>query len=363
VSIVSNDSRDLPAKNDEKSDVVGKEKGENRNVAQVAIEPMSIGYRSHIGMVRSLNEDSVAVVDFSGFYASPSKDLRKVLAIVADGIGGHFYGQVASSEAVATIAEELSRLLPKTNVEAKDYEDALRMSFVKADRAIMMIHDDHICTDYCKGAGTTVSAVIIDGIQLYVGHVGDTRVYVIGKDGISQVTKDHSLVQELVDRGEITPEEARKHPQKNVITRAVGINVRDSNQVDVYYRVLKEGDYVLLCSDGLVTEVEDQEIMRTVLELKNPQKICDELIRLANERGGRDNISVVVIGPISITRFREVEVTPETEVKSAIGIPSPIPSEPQASSTASHVKFCPECGHPNTLSARRCSICKAELED
>jgi serine/threonine protein phosphatase PrpC len=206
--------------------------------------------------------------------------------------------------------------------------------------------------------GTTASAVVIDGAQLYVGHVGDTRVYVI-KNKITQITKDHSLVQELLDKGEITPEEARNHPQKNVITRAIGVG--SNLEVDVFSETLEEGDYVLLCCDGLVNEVEDKEIMRIVLDSERLQDACDELIDLANKRGGKDNVSVVIIGPIKAPEAgEEIEEGPPTHP-----IVSALEHElvPAIGSEAGSRKWCDSCGHANDPSAEHCSICGAELEE
>jgi protein phosphatase len=173
-----------------------------------------------------------------------------------------------------------------------DFAESIRQALQKANEEVIAYALDH---PEAYGMGATMSVAVVDGGKLYVGHVGDTKVYVID-GGISQVTKDHSLVQELIDRGEIKPEEARTHPQRNVVTRAVG--ARRRLEVDTYSRTIPEGGYVLVCSDGLVNEVEEAEIRKLVLEAGKAQEACEKLVELANKRGGQDNISVVVVGPL-----------------------------------------------------------------
>jgi serine/threonine protein phosphatase PrpC len=331
------------------------EKAEEKPERVTYAEPMQMGYKSDVGMIRSLDEDSIAVIDFSSFY--DSRDVKKVFAVVADGMGGYSKGEVASYLATKTISENILPLLLEKRVEGKDFEEALRESFRKANEKIM---DHALGHPECVGMGTTASAAVIDGAQLYVGHVGDTRVYVI-KNKITQITKDHSLVQELLDKEEITPEEARNHPQKNVITRAIGVGSK--LEVDVFRKTLEEGDYVLLCCDGLVNEVEDQEIMCIVLDSERLQDACDGLVNLANKRGGRDNISVVVVGPIKVPEAEEeMEEGPPTHpIVSALEHELVLDIGSEEGGRAR--KWCPSCGHPNEPSAEHCSSCGAELEE
>jgi protein phosphatase len=245
--------------------------------------PPFAGFKTDVGRVRTLNEDSLWLEDFS-----KDGNLR-VLAMVADGMGGHAKGEVASRICVQTVVDFLRPVLEKGK---SDYSEDIRQALSKANEEILAYALDH---PEAQGMGTTVSVVVIDGNSLYVGHVGDTRVYVIN-GGIKQITKDHSLVQELIDRGEIKPEEARTHPQRNVVTRAVGVKRR--LEVDTYSCTLSMGGYVLVCCDGLVNELEDEEIRKIVLESEKAQEACNRLVELANKRGGRDNISVVIVGPL-----------------------------------------------------------------
>ena len=141
-----------------------------------------------------------------------------------------------------------------------------------------------------------MTAVIIENEDIYVGHVGDTRAYLISEEEITQITKDHSLVQQMVDNGEITEDQARNHPQKNVITRVVGYYV--DVDVDVITLKWKKNDRILVCCDGLTTHVEDFEIKDIILSSSTPQEACAALIETANKRGGRDNISAIVTPPL-----------------------------------------------------------------
>ena len=140
--------------------------------------------------------------------------------------------------------------------------------------------------------GTTLSLAIVDGRNLYVANVGDSRTYVINDREIFQVTRDHSLVQEMVDRGELSPEDARHHPRKNVITMALG--VYDEVTPDIGCLTMEPSDSILLCCDGLINHVEDEDIQRVVVETSDPQTACDILVALANKGGGADNISVII---------------------------------------------------------------------
>jgi protein phosphatase len=141
--------------------------------------------------------------------------------------------------------------------------------------------------------GTTVTAVIVLGDLAYVGHVGDSRAYLITDDGIEQITRDHSLVQRLIELDQLTPEEAAVHPQKNVLYRAIGQS--DNLEVDALTRRLPRGSRVLLCSDGLWNQVSEELLASTVRSAKTPQEACDRLIALANERGGPDNITAILV--------------------------------------------------------------------
>jgi len=220
------------------------------------------------------------------------KKRRKVILVLADGMGGHNKGEVASKIGVRTLATELHRFLSDADMNDEKYYDLFTRAFAVANWHILRYADTH---HEAEGMGTTISLAVIDeNQQLYVGNVGDSRVYVMNREeGAIQLTKDHTLVQELVDKGEITKEEARSHPKKDVLNQAVGYFA--DVKVDTCSLCLDDSDYVLLCCDGLINHVSDDEIKQIVLNNNgNPQEACDKLVALADKRGGKDNISVII---------------------------------------------------------------------
>ena len=206
------------------------------------------------------------------------------LFIVADGMGGHRAGDFASRFAVEEFVRQLGQSSVKTVISAM--EDALQQT----NRRLLKEAQGRA---ELEGMGTTFVAATVVGTELYVANVGDSRLYLIDREKISQITQDHSLVEEMIRRGELRREEARFHPNKNVITRALGANV---NIVPDFFEVsVSPGDVVLLCSDGLSNMMDDSEIYRIVLE--NRQNIAEaggRLLTLANEYGGKDNISILL---------------------------------------------------------------------
>jgi protein phosphatase len=205
-------------------------------------------------------------------------------------MGGHKRGDVAARTAVRAVAGTILPLLTsEDNIPRATYDRELRAAVSNANHAIFEEARRH---PECEGMGTTLSLAVVDGRHLHIANVGDSRTYIINAREILQVTRDHSLVQELVDRGELNPEEARHHPRKNVITMALG--VYDEVTPDIGTLTTEPGDMVLLCCDGLINHVEDEEIQRVVMEARDPQAACETLIALANKGGGTDNISVIV---------------------------------------------------------------------
>ncbi|MBE7041954.1 MAG: Stp1/IreP family PP2C-type Ser/Thr phosphatase [Ruminococcaceae bacterium] len=233
---------------------------------------MEICAKTHQGMVRELNEDSYAVSELTPYH----------LLIVADGMGGHQAGEVASAMAVEKIREYISRhteeSIPQLLEQALHYanEQIYIRSKENASYAAM---------------GTTVVLCCISDKEAYFANVGDSRAYLLGLDGMEQITEDHSLVMELLRQGEITEEEAELHPQRNVITRALG--TERITEVDLFHCELTSEDMVLLCSDGLTGMLSDQEIASVMWEASSLEERVDQLIELANERGGYDNITII----------------------------------------------------------------------
>jgi protein phosphatase len=246
-----------------------------------------IGFATHVGMHRQLNEDSLAILEITAAYESKTR--KRVLLLVADGMGGHNAGEIASKIGSETIVNALAQLLSSKDENASRYDEALRAAISLANQRIL---EASIQTPGSEGMGTTITLAIIDGNQLHTANVGDSRCYIINEEDVWQFTKDHSYIQQLVDQGQITREEARTHPRRNEITRVVGYY--SVVEVDTGVTSLDETDLVLICSDGLTAYVDDNELKRIVLDHTDPQKACDELIELANSRGGRDNISVII---------------------------------------------------------------------
>jgi protein phosphatase len=247
-----------------------------------------LGFASNVGKVRPVDEDALLAMEIKTAYLSEPR--TRLLLMVADGMGGHKRGDVASRTAVRAVARTLLPLLTgEDNIPRATYDRELRAAVSNANHAIFEEARRH---PECEGMGTTLSLAVVDGRHLHVANVGDSRTYIINLREILQVTRDHSLVQELVDRGELMPEEARHHPRKNVITMALG--VYDEVTPDIGTLTTEPGDMVLLCCDGLVNHVEDEEIQRVVMEARDPQSACETLIALANKGGGTDNISVIV---------------------------------------------------------------------
>ena len=238
---------------------------------------LKICSRSDKGPVRKNNQDSVYTSD------APIGDLLNVF-IVADGMGGHTAGELASSIAINTMLDSLR--------VSNDKNPAV--SLKKAVRsANTAVFEKSLSIDCADGMGTTIVACTFIENVVQAVNVGDSRMYVINAGSIKQVTVDHSLVEEMIRRGGLTRDKARSHPEKNVITRAVGI--KPEVEPDVFTSILESGDTVLLCTDGLTNMVTDSRIKQIILGSKDVVDAADKLVSEANENGGLDNVSVVLI--------------------------------------------------------------------
>ena len=207
--------------------------------------------------------------------------------IVADGMGGHAAGEVASEMAVQTIARGLAGVVGKSE---NDATQMMTRAIIGANSAIFRRTMDE---PEKRGMGTTATAMIVNGSRYILGQVGDSRAYLLRDSVLTQITKDHSYVQEQVDAGYLTPDQARTHPYSNVITRCVGAN---SDVVpDVYVGTLQSDDVFVLASDGLTGMLEDHELLGILNSDPQPAVIVDHMISEANRRGGLDNITVVII--------------------------------------------------------------------
>lgn len=231
------------------------------------------------GVVRSQNQDS--------YYLKLIGD-DLVVAIVCDGMGGARAGNVASSlavEAASIYLEGLSSEEMLADLSGHLTEAATLANIAVCQRA-------EVDPD-CRGMGTTMVAAILSGQKAYILNIGDSRAYGIREDGIQKLTRDHSVVEDLIHRGELTPEEARLHPQKNLITRALG--AERTARTDLYEVEIKEGEFLLLCTDGLSNTLTDQELLYEVLYGGTAQSCCERMLEIALSRGAPDNVTAVLI--------------------------------------------------------------------
>ena len=227
---------------------------------------------SDIGNKRHTNEDSYLVNEEKGLF------------IVADGMGGHNAGEVASLEACRIIESYILNA-------PSDAEEVLRKAVEKANREIFIRASEE---EEKRGMGTTSEVCLVKGDTLFVAHVGDSRVYILSENEMRKITKDHSIVGMMVDTGSISEEEARNHPQRNLITRAVGTGM--SIEVDIIEETLHKNDKVLICTDGLTNMVSRDEVFEIVKNSPNVNEAVKTLVDKAKENGGDDNITVVIFG-------------------------------------------------------------------
>jgi serine/threonine protein phosphatase PrpC len=236
--------------------------------------------------VRTNNEDAIYSFYATGRTAEGVPDFG--LFVVADGMGGHSEGERASAIAARTVAMHILResYLPLFSHGERNapIAEVVTAAIQRANDAVVHDLDD---------GGTTVSVTVLINDLAYIGHVGDSRVYLISRGKIERITRDHSWVQRLIELDQLTPDEANEHPQKNLLYRALGQS--DTLEVDTLMRRMPPNARILLCSDGLWNQVPDADILAAVLQAGSPQDACQRLIAMANAAGGPDNISVIVI--------------------------------------------------------------------
>ncbi|MBV8695397.1 MAG: Stp1/IreP family PP2C-type Ser/Thr phosphatase [Chloroflexi bacterium] len=246
------------------------------------------------------------------------EDGDRALFICADGMGGYKAGEVASTLAVENLSKALDSFfkplpeqptikldqtmqlesedkqkttkLAETSI-SQDIEERLSTAIQQANRAILRYGEQQSAA---RGLGCTVTAVLIENDRAYIANVGDSRTYLLRGNELVQLTKDHSLVARLVESKQIDKEDVYTHPQRNLIYRSLGAGHKNI-EVDIFQEVLCPGDTLLLCSDGLWEMVRDEDILKTLSEHSNPQQICNTLIDMANDNGGEDNITAVVV--------------------------------------------------------------------
>lgn len=236
-----------------------------------------------IGKVRQSNQDS--------FYLSHIPAENQVIAIICDGMGGAKAGNVASELAINYVRDGIrDSLKPKMSA---DYIKNMLITSVTAANKI--IYEKSLESKEYEGMGTTIVALIIDGDKSVIVNVGDSRAYIVSKGEIKQLTHDHSLVEDMIDKGELTREQARNHPGKNLLTRSLG--TENSVLCDVFIEKTADIENILLCSDGLSNSISDKKILNLVTKELDCVKCCEQLVKAANSGGGSDNITVVLIRP------------------------------------------------------------------
>lgn len=248
-----------------------------------------VGKGSHVGRKREYNEDAFFTLECT--LKRDGEMMPFGLFIIADGMGGHQAGDVASALATRVVAHSLMRqiYLPFLRDEEKD------SSHRPINEALVEALSDASLAVYeaIPEAGTTLTAALIVGLHAYIGHVGDSRAYLVTEKGLQQITQDHSLVARLIELGQATPEEAMTHPQRNILYRALGRG--GSMEVDTYFQLLPTGSQLLLCSDGLWGAVPEGEMAAIIAAAPSPQVACRRLIEAAITHGGDDNITAILI--------------------------------------------------------------------
>ena len=263
--------------------------GETRRLAST--RGLRVGRASNVGHVRDHNEDVLLTLELAQLGDSPTEPLGWF--VLADGMGGHQAGELASSVAARVVTYQfLSKILrsyllhEQRDASQSPLSEALSNTVLAANKAV---HDQ------VPGGGTTLTCALVLGNRAYLAHVGDSRAYLFADNRLRQITQDHSLVDRLVELGQISPSEAQHHPQRNVLYRAVGQS--ETVEVDTYVEWLPQHYRLLLCCDGLWGSVNDAQLNEALRTAATPQEACDRLIEAANVAGGKDNITAVVVEP------------------------------------------------------------------
>ena len=232
------------------------------------------------GVARNQNQDTYQVMPL---------DKNSVLCVVCDGMGGAKSGNVASTLAADVFTQEVKRSW-KPDMDPELLNQMLEGAVKLAN---FTVFDQAKQFEDFNGMGTTLVAVLLQGKKATIVNVGDSRAYMIDKDGIRQVTTDHSLVQMMIARGELTPEKAKHYPGKNLITRAIG--TESQVMCDIFHRRMEKGNCILLCTDGLSNLMDDQEILFEVAHVQDKEHCCERLLDIAKKRGAPDNVTSVLV--------------------------------------------------------------------
>lgn len=233
-----------------------------------------------LGCIRAQNQD---------MYQIEQLDKHTLLCVVCDGMGGAKSGNVASTLATDVFIQEIRQSF----VSAMDQKQLDQMLQSAVKLANFTVYDQSRQFEEFSGMGTTLVALLISGKQITVVNVGDSRAYSITENGVEQLTKDHSLVQMMIDKGELTPEQAKTYPGKNLITRAIGTEMVVN--CDIFHRELTPGECFLLCTDGLCNVVDEQEMLFEVVHGGEKTDVCERLLAIAKNRGAPDNVTCVLV--------------------------------------------------------------------
>ena len=243
---------------------------------------MKVFTKTDVGQARSMNQDSLLV--------SENNDNGLNLYILADGMGGYKGGEIASKVAVTAVQKYITE---KFDTISKDKESILDLIDDSIDFANSAIYDESEQDEELQDMGTTLEVLLIYKSKVYIGHIGDSRIYRIRKGKMKKITTDHSYVEKLIQDGEITREEAYNHPKKNLLIKALGTD--KVVEPDLLYTVLNKNDILLMCSDGLTNMIRENEILDIILSSEEQKDVTEILVDKANEAGGLDNISVIII--------------------------------------------------------------------
>lgn len=242
---------------------------------------MELGYKSDIGRVRTINQDSYLVLN--------NLNIGFKIFAVADGLGGHNAGEIASKILIDKIK---TYFIKDTLLESSLLDETLIIEIIKEiNGEIFQMASENVDLN---GMGTTLTLVLLDNENIFIFHVGDSRTYIVNEKEILQLTQDHSLVEQLVMQGEITRQEADVHPNKNILTRAIGTDAQI--EVDFYKYTLKQYDKILLCTDGLTNSLSNESI-KNIINNNSCTHAVNILVEEANNQGGHDNVTVIVLNP------------------------------------------------------------------
>ena len=244
---------------------------------------LALAAQTHVGRVRASNEDS-----FRALWGDKSPRGTDAFIVVADGMGGHAAGEVASRMTVDGVVALVTNSDWPDDLQIQEYLNLLAGFLQQVNQTVFELGQE----PQCYGMGTTCTAAVFRGSHVYLAHIGDSRAYILRAGRLIQITQDHSWVEEQVALGNLNQEDARTHPSRNVITRAIGLEADCAP--DVYSVSLIADDVVLLCSDGLTSMVEENQLS-SLLANNSPAAACDALVSAANQAGGYDNITVAVV--------------------------------------------------------------------